>query len=169
MRILRSTVSRLGPRGGSLKLGLLIGMTLSAVATGARRRPSSRRGSSPRTTRPARSRVNRDGSAPSEPSRRAPYSLASRRSVLTPRASTASRSTNLPCPLRGKALSWRSSMSSSLGRSTVMRVGSRLDSLALMGCFLRKYQSKTGLLNSVSARDLSAPFLFRLARGTIIR
>ena len=35
MRKLRSTVSRLGPRGGSLQLGLLIGMTLSAVATGA--------------------------------------------------------------------------------------------------------------------------------------
>jgi hypothetical protein len=35
MRKLRSTVSRLGPRGGSLQLGLLIGVTLSAVATGA--------------------------------------------------------------------------------------------------------------------------------------
>jgi hypothetical protein len=35
MRKLRSTVSRLGPRGGSLRLGLLIGLTLSAVATGA--------------------------------------------------------------------------------------------------------------------------------------
>jgi hypothetical protein len=35
MRKLRSTVSRLGPRGGSLQLGLLIGVTLSALATGA--------------------------------------------------------------------------------------------------------------------------------------
>ncbi len=35
MRKLRSTVSRLGPRGGSLQLCLLIGVTLSAIATGA--------------------------------------------------------------------------------------------------------------------------------------
>jgi hypothetical protein len=33
MRRLRSTVSRLGPRDGSLQLGLLIGVTLSAAAT----------------------------------------------------------------------------------------------------------------------------------------
>jgi PEP-CTERM motif len=35
MRKLTSTVSRLGPRGGSLQLGLLVGVTLSALATGA--------------------------------------------------------------------------------------------------------------------------------------
>jgi hypothetical protein len=35
MRKLRSTVSRLRPRGGSLQFGLLIGVTLTAVATGA--------------------------------------------------------------------------------------------------------------------------------------